>query len=80
MIYPEDLQNAQQTLQHAMMSGEVTTFQCRIKRLDGATRHLLLNGQVIYDTQKNLSNLLAHHKILQSISHSSNIQMKSLIF
>jgi diguanylate cyclase (GGDEF)-like protein/PAS domain S-box-containing protein len=52
MIYPEDLQNAQQTLQHAMMSGEVTTFQCRIKRLDGATRHLLLNGQVIHDAQK----------------------------
>ena len=58
MLLPEDLQNAQATLQHAMQTGEVTTFQCRIKRSDGVIIHLLLNGRVIYDEQARPSKLI----------------------
>lgn len=48
-VMPEDLVNAHKTLQQAMTSGEVTTFECRIKRANGDIANLVINGQVIFD-------------------------------
>ncbi|DAB30859.1 MAG TPA: diguanylate cyclase [Sulfurimonas sp. UBA12504] len=52
-VLPEDLQSAQIALQNAIKNGSVTSFQCRIQRCNGEVAHVIINGQVIYDDDKN---------------------------
>jgi len=58
LLIPQDLQRAQSVLAQAMSSGEVVTFQCKVKKTDAEIIDVLLNGQVIFDEDNNPSKLI----------------------
>jgi len=86
LLLPEDLLKAKTTLESAMASGEVVTFQAKITRADGTIRDILLNGQVIFDKEKKPIKLIGStqditeqvasqrdsKEFLELIEHSSN--------
>ena len=55
-VLPEDLSKAKQTLHEAMKTGEVTSFECRVKDTKNNILNILINGQVIFDEDKTPSN------------------------
>ncbi len=52
IVTPEYLKSAQKALQQAITTGERQTLQCKVTHTHGHTIEVLINAQVIYDTQQ----------------------------
>lgn len=48
-VIPEDIQRAKETLALALQSGNVTTFECTIRKSNGEKANILMSGQAIFD-------------------------------
>ncbi len=84
-IIPQDLTKVQKAIQEGMVSGEVTSIKCKIKRDDGDVISILLYGKAIYEdkipvkligTTQNITELVSLKKhtdeLSELIEHSSN--------
>ncbi|MBU4110532.1 PAS domain S-box protein, partial [bacterium] len=73
-LVQEDFHRAQEMLKNAMITGKVTSFQCKIKRKNGEIADILINGQVIYDETNNPDKLIG---TTQDITHLVSIKEHS---